>query len=200
MNIKTPKDISSYVILQTLKQALICLVPLAAVIAAMKLFGERIFTGQGQSIITAYVLVIALTLYFTKFPKRFLDSSWIGTITFVDAQITESRRGKGDWGLYDYCNKLNVTVTVKTDSGKEIKKVVFDEETLPSANVQETVTEKYAVGRRVFHVYGTKYVGVLDQSESRLENCIVCGNEAEGNEGKCHACGHSLHIGIGEEK
>lgn len=190
MHPKLPKDIKKYVTLHIIKQILACAVPLAAALAVMKLFGERIFTGQGQSIVTAYVLVIAVVLYLTKFPKRYIDSTFTGEITNVKVETTEQRKGKGDWGLPSYYHKNTLYIDVKTDSGKTVRKIAYEGEA--DQELLETHLKVYKVGARVLHVYGTKHIQVLD--DDRI-NCVICGDNNPKENKKCHVCGHSLHIG-----
>lgn len=186
--IRVPRDIKELTDKRIYKKVIFSVALMATLGVLLFLFGDTVFRSFGspsREMLYA-VLILAIPLSF-GIPFSLIDSTWCGEITRVDIR-TENTKSTvvGVGGIY---TKYFVDIEIKLDSGKLIDRTVF-EGRVPTGRQ----FNMYQIGDRVVHIYGTKYIQVVHENESRPTVCVVCGTANPTENRKCDSCAHTLHI------
>ena len=121
-------------------------------------------------------------------PKKLIDRTYCGVIE--DVEVTTSNDVDMSWGKRGrVCYKNVVYLKIKTDDGGVIYKKVHS---AISNKINDIQIQKYKVGERVFHLYGTPHTIIISKKSNEAIECAVCGSLNSHEHVKCRYCGHTL--------
>ena len=197
MKLKLPYDLKKYTVFTVLKRVIPCIVLLALISVLLCFFGERIFPADNIAFRgMLYAFALALPFVITGVPLKLFDSSWQGKITAVDIK---DRWGFTNEAIPRVYGKINVNLTVEKSNG-DITFVEINERTytkflhyrVSENRKNEHFLDKYKVGDRIFHLYGTKHVVILKDGNEGPVICAVCRRENDIQNDTCCDCGHTI--------
>ena len=195
IKIKMPNDIKRYIWLRIGMRLLACLLGNAAVTLILLYYKDKIAGSSVSAQVLIYTIPFILVFLATGVPLKLLDHTWCGTIENVRVrevlvhQFGRSYRVPGRGVEYGNVVELDV----KLDSGKTIRCSPIIK---PLKNLQsiDFYTSNFKSGDRVVHIYLTNFVQRLPDEETKLKNCVICGEVQHKDHDKCEACGHSLTL------
>ena len=198
MKIKVPGDIKRYIVVRVGGRILACTALLAAVITGVTLNLADILERGISYAVLLYAVPIVLVFVVTGVPKKLIDSTWIGEVTEQKVKtIIQSRVSGANYktGFDGYGSKMSeyrnvLTLTVKTENGNSVS---FKACETSDTELFENMLADFKAESKVAHVYGTKYLRLIDEDAETVK-CIICGEENEKGEEKCAKCKHSLKI------
>lgn len=155
---------------------------------ALYVWGDRLFHSMGSEMrISFYVLFLLLPFLISGVPFRMIDKSYRGTVVKVKVETTVDNASAAKPTREHLYPKNTVFLLIRRDDGKTILKKVYE----GKANSQE-ILETYKEGDAVFHLYGTKHIGVIPKASDAQVSCAVCANTNSIENETCRTCGHSL--------
>ena len=188
---RVPRDIRKYVMGRILRRV-VPFVLLTALFLGLMIGFDSFFFGdedkefRAQSQAVAYILAVAVPMLITGVPLKMIDSSWEGEVVKVHAYTTIESRAPLKQSRNDLFLQLNVKLTVKTPSGRLIRRKAAQ-----SRATDKGILNAFAVGDTVLHLYGTDHAVVLPESTNGPFGCVICGRRNKGKVGRCY-CGYSL--------
>ncbi len=189
-NIKLPYDLEKYAKKQFLKRLLPFVIIEAVVCVAILLWGAVIFKSDYPAFTYfCYVLCLMSPFFITGFPLNLNDSSFCGELTHVEVKtslaVKDDRTRPGyDSNYY----KNTVWLHISTADGKKLRV-----RTQEAAVGQKRDFDRYKVGDKIFHLYGTDiYVKLPDDATDLRVSCPVCGESNERGNHNCRNCSHTL--------
>ncbi len=193
--IKIPKDIKRYVLIRVLARVTVCALLLAAVITGVTMNLDAILEKGTSYAVIMYALPSLIVLIVTGVPVKLIDSTWCGEVVEHKTKtVIQSKMNGANYktGFDGYGSKMSeyrhvLTVIVKLQNGMKVSFTACD---TTDADIFESFISDYRVGTRVLHVYGTKYLQVI--SDSDVVKCVICGEENEKSDRVCDKCKHSI--------
>ena len=185
---KLPADIKRYIAKKVIFRLSVCFVLEAAAVAAIALWGGKLFASVNAGITAlCYIVVLLIPFAITGVPFKLIDRTWCGVVEKVDVNTTydyERRFRPTLEGTY-LKNTIYLTVMPPDKEHLIIKKVYAGR-----AKLQQHIND-YVKGDKVFHLYGTQHTIVLPVPPETHVQCAVCGTMndlAENKDKKCHNC------------
>lgn len=148
------------------------------------------------------IILVALSVWLTEFPKLFSERDWCGEITKIEINT----RGKvhNVFGKPKLRYENAVLITAKTDNGREMQKEVIAVN-LPSyidqfaanrdyeeGKLNEGKINEFEVGARIYCFKGLDFAFVVPDENDEFCNCVVCGQKNRAEEDVCWDCEHTL--------
>lgn len=147
------------------------------------------------------IVLAALSAWLTDIPKLFSERDWCGEITKVQV----STRGKvHGFVRLKFSFENAVSVTAKTDKGREIQKKVIAVN-VPKYNdkfahnryyeegkLNEQKIGEFKVGAKIYCFRGLDYAFVLPDENDEFCSCVVCGQKNRIDDDVCWNCEHTL--------
>ena len=192
--IKLPSDIKGCIckrILAEIGPILLLLLPYIAL-------GIILHLAKLPTVFLVFYWLIAVTVCVIRHSRYFEDLIYImkdrtvfGTVVSVIPNAAYENGSRFSYRRKGY--GLNITVRV-FDKGEKTFRVY---PLKPSDKSDVTgFYNKFKVGMKVLHVFGTDYVQILSDEYGNAvnPNCVVCGEENRSENKTCENCGHTLHI------
>lgn len=204
---RLPYDIKA----QIRKQRTICVLKWVLleliVLTVVAFLGERLFSQLGRvGQILAYIILIALPFFITRFPLPFFDKSWCGEI--IDSQIDTATAFTKEAKPRMYAEYV-ITLTIKKSDGNiAVEKInpavspiprtviagrYYSKHTMKSDHFIDKYKD-YKEGSRVYHFCGIKGFLVLAPDNDETVRCLYCGQENFQKDKCCWECGHTLYV------
>ena len=183
-----PKDLKSFSRKAFLKQILPLVLVEIAILLFLDFLGDDIFPpdrfGSSFPLLYRTIFAIVPVIVFIR-PQKLFDRTFCGTIEKVQVKerFDHERRYKPTIeGLY---RRIEVTLFIRTDKGKLIRKKVYSEKLKTDGNY-----DFFKEGEKVCHLYGTDRI-VRVSEEGGQAGCLVCGKNGKVGD-VCSVCGHSI--------
>ena len=192
-----PQDLKAFSKKAFLKQILPLAVAELVVWLVFGFFGKDVFPpdrfGSGFPLLYRGLGILFPIIILVK-PKKLFDRTFFGRVERVDVKTVSAFERKFKPSLEGHYYRNEVTLLIRTDEGRRVRKKVYSERAKIDGNY-----DFFKEGDRVFHLYGSPVVVRLPQSGSDLQFCPVCGGKNGAfSGGVCSCCGHTLIGGLQE--
>lgn len=182
------KDLQRFVRLFFLKRVVVLLLTFAIICVAIAFIGNRMdYPVHTALTVSGYILAFFVSLLIAGIPKLLLDKTFCGKVARVYVKTTTDSTSPAKPTRETLYYKNTVYLTVETDSGKTIKRKVYE----ANARLQSGCS-LYKVGDVVFHLRGTKHTIVVPGKSDEYVCCPVCGEVNHTCESACKHCEHTL--------
>ena len=191
-----PKDLKSFSRKAFLKQIVPPILVEIVVCLLVVFLGDTVFPpdrfGSGFPLLYRGLAILLPIVIFVK-PKRLFDRTFFGNVERVDVMTFSDFERRFKPSLEGHYYRNEVTLLIRTDKGKRLKRKVYSERAKIGGNY-----DFFKEGDRVFHLYGSPVMARLPQRAADLLFCPVCGEKNGASDGVCSCCGHTL-VGIVKE-
>ncbi|MBE6577344.1 MAG: hypothetical protein E7653_04325 [Ruminococcaceae bacterium] len=193
---KMPDDLNRYSKKWAAKRVIPCLLIFFALLALIYLFGDVIVTTKAVGFrVLVYLLLISAPFIIFGVPHKLIDKTyfadvikvWVETTYVQDRNRVKQSTGYYGGGASGSQTYNTVYMIIKRDDGKE--KLV--EAYKCRANKHQNL-DKFKVGDKIFHLYGTKHFIKLPSDGEQTVQCPVCNTTNNIEHRKCRDCGHTL--------
>lgn len=178
-----PDDIKEYIKKGVLKRVIPCIIMIILSLFLVY-FTYDYLAGFGKyNPLALLILCIVISLVKTGIPDQLVDRSFSGTVLKIIVK-------KISWlnhGIRYTGGKYTRAILYIQDKKNRIHDFTVNNSKLDEHGYDEI----YNKGDRVFHVYGTKYLGVFPLRED-YSVCVICGAKNHHTSGKCDICKHTL--------
>ena len=181
--VKVPDDIKKYVHRNILKRVNPCIVLVVVSLVLVYLAYDYLESFGYLNPICALILCLLFSFIVTGVPIRLIDKSYTGTI--VDIRVKKIK-----WMDKGFKCTGGIKTLVLLDI-RDNKNNIITHEVNNSKLDEHGYDEIYSIGDKVFHVYGTDYLGVVPFKKD-YSVCVVCGANNRHIKGKCDICKFSL--------
>lgn len=187
--LKFPADIKKYVFKKIILRITACIllfILFALVFWMHDDFWFGMLSDLNRKIV--HIILIVLPLAITGIPFKFIDYSWSGVIVKIKVKTSyDFNNNYARPSMRSLYIKNTVVLHIKTTSGRIIKRKAYEGHFKHQSQV-----DRYEIGMKVVHLYGTKFIQIVPQKDTDLRRCVICGlNNPQENQ-KCEICEHSV--------
>ncbi len=162
-------------------------------IVVLIFFGDSIFgIIDGRAAITVcYIITLILPFLITGFPFKLIDRTIYGVVENIEVVQAMTAYKDSAEGMMT-CD--NLVIHIKNYDGKAIKRTVKKssadgDNKDRGLHEDRYLSDRYAIGDKVFHLYGTKrYVRIGQDSI----DCAICDCRNDTSSDTCRSCGYTL--------
>lgn len=202
-----PADLQKYIKTYIAKKLSLFFGLEAVIVLILCLWGKTLLgSSTGIVLYALYAAVLIIPFFVTKIPFCLLDKSYFGTIEKVEMETSLESTVKGKPSLEGMYTAVTVKLHIKEEgTGKyhtvkigskgsvSEKRGAWDTYSVGGDDgFVQNAEQAFTVGARVFHLFGSGHIVVLDDQKSQKVRCAICGQINDSTNEACQSCGHTL--------
>lgn len=180
-----PPDLRKLIRAKILKRVIPFCILLLLFCGGMTYYNYAFDHHKTAYVIISYCFCLFLSVLISGFPFKLLDRSFCGTVKKIKVKTSAVHPFPSGQGTCYFVN--TVYLWVARDGKRTIKRTGFVGRVRNHGGV-----EKFKVGDRVFHLYGSSLTIVFPRKAVERLQCAVCGEMNDQSAECCANCAHTL--------
>ncbi len=188
-----PKDLRTYAEKMFFRKLIPFVILEALFILILVFFGDLIFgiIDSRAAMTVCYIITLIVPFLISGFPFKLMDRTIYGVVEDIEVVQAMTAYKDSAEGMMT-CD--NLVIHIKNYDGKTIKRTVKKssadgDNKDRGLHEDKHLSDRYAVGDKVFHLYGTKKYVRMGQNSI---DCTVCDCNNDISSDTCRRCGHTL--------